>query len=338
MTFNQSYWNDYSDEAFYLIVECLKTHGALPKESFIRAVPYFNFDSVTKESLVKELFLQGSSQPSTYNELLRNILDLPSDSTEDSEDVGNMMTFAQLCFYKVLPCPDANCHGRPREIVTHNQYKDHEFECPFFHHERDRRRICITENIEADFEYKANYYENDRSQAERNKYSLNYFESMFHPLYYKMFRCKREYCSNCHFCPFYHKEQEKKNWDKMFNNILNRDRINYVKDKQKYLESTSQSSSENSSPTKPFVRDERQQKRNNHKNNNKFHNKSPRSSGLVNTSPIFYGNDGVQSAKRANYKNNNYNGYRKGSDEAMNVNQANFGLFNMGQFQGFRAC
>jgi hypothetical protein len=147
-----------------------------------------------------------------------------------------VMSFAQLVLYKVLPCPDVNCHNRPREIATHNQYKDYEYQCPFYHHDRDRRRLVIAANIGEEFVYKANYYEEGKRNAEKLKHSQNYFESMFHPLYYKMFRCKRDYCNFSQLCPFYHSEEEKKTWDRTFSNYIRKDRISYVKDKQKYYE------------------------------------------------------------------------------------------------------
>jgi len=147
-----------------------------------------------------------------------------------------VMSFSQIVLYKVLPCQDPDCPNKPREIATHNQYKDNEYSCPFYHHERDRRRIVITPTVDEEFVYKANYYEENKRHADKEKYSQNYFESMFHPLYYKMFRCKREYCNLCHYCPFYHNEDEKKTWDQAFGDSIKKDRITYVKDKQKYYE------------------------------------------------------------------------------------------------------
>jgi len=147
-----------------------------------------------------------------------------------------VMSFSQMILYKVLACPDSNCPNRPREIATHNQYKDYEYQCPFFHHDRDKRRLVITSKIGEEFVYKANYYEEGKRSSDKDKYSANYFESVFHPLYYKMFKCKREYCNFSQLCPFYHSEEEKKTWDKTFSNYIRKDRISYVKDKQKYFE------------------------------------------------------------------------------------------------------
>jgi len=229
-----------SDEEFYPVIERLKAQGALPRDSFVKEIPFFTFRTITKETQIMELF-QDSTDPQLYKNLLKNIVSTPEDS-DASElitkrlSVMQVMSFAQIVLYKVLPCPNSNCPNRPREIATHNQYKDYEYQCPFYHHERDRRRIVITPEIGEEFVYKANYFEEGKRSSDKEKYSANYFESMFHPLYYKMFRCKREYCNFSQLCPFYHSEDEKKTWDKTFSNYIRKDRISYVKDKQKYYE------------------------------------------------------------------------------------------------------
>jgi hypothetical protein len=225
---------------FYSIIDRLKAQKALPQDSFIKDVPFFNFTSISKESQIKELY-QDINDPNLYKSLIKNIISLPDEKSPEliakRLSAMQVMGFAQIMLYKVLPCCEANCPNRPREVATHNQYKDYEYQCPFYHHDKDHRRIVITPNIEEEFIYKANYYEEGkRGCAEKDKCSQNYFESMFHPLYYKMFRCKREYCNFSQFCPFYHSEEEKKTWDRVFSNFVRKDRISYVKDKQKYYE------------------------------------------------------------------------------------------------------
>jgi len=232
-----------TNEYFDAVVERLKTQKALSQDTFVINMPFFNLSSISRESQVKELF-QDISDPSMYKSLIKNIISLPDEKSPDliSKRLSAMqvMGFAQIVLYKVLPCPDENCPNRAREIATHNQYKDYEYECPFYHHDKDRRRIVLTPKIEEEFTYKANYSEDNRKcPGEKGKCSQNYFESMFHPLYYKMFRCKREYCNFSQCCPFYHCEDEKKTWDKIFSNFIRKDRISYVKDKQKYYEQSS---------------------------------------------------------------------------------------------------
>jgi hypothetical protein len=229
-----------TDEEFYSVIERLKIQGALPRDSFAKEIPFFTFRNITKESQIMELF-QDSSDPHTYKNILRNIIASPEEASANEMitkrlSVMQVMSFAQIVLYKVLPCQDVNCPNQAREIATHNQYKDYEYQCPFYHHDRDRRRLVIAPKIDEEFVYKANYFEEGKRSSEKLKYSGNYFESMFHPLYYKMFRCKREYCNFSQLCPFYHTEEEKKTWDKTFSNYIRKDRITYVKDKQKYYE------------------------------------------------------------------------------------------------------
>jgi hypothetical protein len=239
-----------TDEEFYSVIERLKIQGALPRDTFVKEIPFFTFGNITKESQLKELF-QDSCDPQTYKNLLKNIMINPdengsTDMLSKRLSVMQVMSFAQIVMYKVLPCPDENCSNRPREIATHNQYKDYEYQCPFYHHDRDRRRIVIAPNIGEEFVFKANYFEDGKRSSEKYKYSQNYFESMFHPLYYKMFRCKRDYCNFSQLCPFYHSEEEKKTWDRTFSNYIRKDRISYVKDKQKYYEKQENRKKQNS--------------------------------------------------------------------------------------------
>lgn len=323
----------YFDNYFDSIIDCLKLNNALPADSFIKNVPFFNFSYISKEAHVKELFNQSFDQ-SSYQALLRNIVSLP----ENDQDLArNMMTFAQICLYKVLPCPDPHCSGRPREIVTHNQYKDSEYECPFYHHDRDRRRIVISCNIQEDFVYKANYYEADRSNADRENYSKNYFESMFHPLYYKMFRCKREYCNSCQFCPFYHHEQEKKTWDKMFNTFLNKDRITYVKDKQKYYESSSASSDDSkdlrSSDDESATTKSSRQKNQRSNNNNRYQN-SPKLPHQNQNGYYRQAQFEGKSGKFQQFSDQKVRGGRKDSGDSFQMNVDSFNK----QIQTHRMC
>jgi len=344
----------YPDEEFYAVIDNLKRQNALPQDSFIRDIPFFTLAAISKESQIKELF-ENSYDPNQYKALLQNIISLPQEA-QGAQDgrlpATKIMTFAQLCLYKVLPCPDLNCPNRPREIVTHNQYKDFEYECPFYHHDRDRRRIVITDSADAEFAYKANYYEEGRSHDEREKYSQNYFESMFHPLYYKMFKCKREYCNSvCQFCPFFHQEQEKKSWDKTFSSFIRKDRITYVKDKQKYYESTShaaevreQKSSGDYSPNKAYNQDDRRRPQRNNRNNR--YQKSPNSPNTPNTpnTPIqnrntnmeggFGKNKQFSNQKRGDW-NNNSGAWRKNSNDSSNSLEM---LENTKQFVPYRAC
>ena len=138
-----------------------------------------------------------------------------SDSPKKPTSI-HVMSFAMLNLYKTLPCPRRQqCKGKPREIAPYNQYADEELSCIFYHHHKDRRRISITPRVRDEFLYKANY---DRKKEVPNnaKYSRNYFESIYHPIYYKLFKCKRVGCNKSYYCPFNHSETEKLLWDEIF--------------------------------------------------------------------------------------------------------------------------
>jgi len=158
-----------------------------------------------------------------------------------------VMKFSQLVLYKVLPCPNGeNCEYLPREIATNNQYYDKELACPFYHHYRDQRRLCINDKLEEEFFYQANYFDEEKQTTNKDSYSQNYFESMFHPLYYKMFQCTRKYCKAAPYCPFYHAEEEKCIWGDYFSQYINKERVSYVKEKKKGSPMTSTDVSVNS--------------------------------------------------------------------------------------------
>jgi len=96
---------------------------------------------------------------------------------------------------------------------------------------KDRRRLPITRKVEDEFIYKANY---DKSKCDPfpDKFSKNYFESMFHPIYYRLFQCKRSHCENSFFCPFFHTKDEKTTWDETFLTHIRKSRDVYTKEKK----------------------------------------------------------------------------------------------------------
>ena len=255
-----------------------------------------------------------------------------------------VMSFAQITLYKVLPCLEQNCPNRPREVATHNQYKDYEYECPFYHHDKDRRRMVVPASIDEEFIYKANY---GAGNSEREKHSQNYFESMFHPLYYKMFRCKREYCNFSHCCPFYHSEEEKKTWDKVFSNFIRKDRISYVKDKQKYYEHNNHATTPNrntnnnenrilrsggdSNPGSHNTQNEKAKAgfRPKNNNNNKFQTSPPQQNGWRADRNNNYKPNSARKSDNSGKKKTFGNNPRKGSEESTEGNSSpvNFGHF-----------
>jgi len=319
--------------------ERLKVQKALPRDSFIKELPFFNFTSLSKESQIKELF-QDASDPNLYKTLIKNIISLPEEKNSElltkRLSAMQVMGFAQIILYKILPCCEENCQNAPREVAPRNQYKDYEYSCPFYHHDKDRRRMVVTPKIEEEFNYKANYLVDGKNSAEKEKHSLNYFESMFHPLYYKMFKCKRESCNFSQFCPFFHSEEEKKTWDNMFSNFIRKDRVSYVKDKQKYYESSSNNQQQQQqSPTSPKSANPYYRNQNNRSNNKQRAGKNQQTG-----SPLYGKSQNMEwkadkrvephsATKWENNKQRSFKNFRKDSGESFDghFSPVSFGTF-----------
>ncbi len=71
-----------TDEEFYAVIERLKAQKALPKDSFAKNVPFFNFSSISKESQIRELF-QDTSDPNFYKSLIKNMMTLPEEKNSE---------------------------------------------------------------------------------------------------------------------------------------------------------------------------------------------------------------------------------------------------------------
>jgi len=151
-----------------------------------------------------------------------------------SKHVEKMSTLElrELLTYKAFPCEKGgSCPRRPPEIVPYNEYMDKCLECPFYHHEKDRRRLFLTFGENDDFAYKANYAKTGDTIAEIESCSKNFFESLFHPIFYKLFACKRKYCEGSYFCPYRHCDKEKAEWDEKFMRLTNKQRDLFLKEK-----------------------------------------------------------------------------------------------------------
>lgn len=224
--------NILNDDVFYSIIDRLKSQKALSSEDFAS-------ENLSKEAQLEDLYktLASVDLHAMLKKMMESVDSESSDLIKKRLSASQVMSFAHVILYKVLPCPKQECMGRPRETVIQNQYKDYEYECPFYHHEKDKRRMVITDKVTDEFVFKANYSENKGEDSDdKAKCSQNHFESVYHPLYYKLFKCKREHCNVSVYCPFYHTEEEKKTWDRSFSNYIRKDRISYVKEKQKYYE------------------------------------------------------------------------------------------------------
>ncbi len=147
-------------------------------------------------------------------------------------DKKAVLELRELLVYKAFACEKGdNCPNRPPEIVSNNEYMDKCLECPFHHHEKDKRRLFLTFTENDDFTYKANYTKTGDSMTEIEACSRNFFESLFHPIFYKLFPCKRKYCEGSYFCPFRHSDKEKNEWDERFMRLTNKQRDLFLKEK-----------------------------------------------------------------------------------------------------------
>jgi len=142
-----------------------------------------------------------------------------------------VMSLLHLIFYKALPCPLGNhCKHNPRKIVHKNDFLDVEIDCYFYHHEKDRRRFVLSEG-QKEFKYAGNFGDNKKGENEKLSFSCNFFESLFHPLYYKHFKCVRTKCEKSVYCPYYHSNEEKTIWGATFRNFIGKDRDVFTKRK-----------------------------------------------------------------------------------------------------------
>lgn len=135
---------------------------------------------------------------------------------------ASKLLFKELLEYKTTRCQDPNCQFNPRTTVANNQYLEAELQCHGYHHAKDFRRTPIKDmkTFTGEFEYQANYYKDGRCPLAKDKYSQNFFESLYHPLYYKQFACKRSFCDKTKYCPYFHSEREKIEWELIFEQNL----------------------------------------------------------------------------------------------------------------------
>jgi hypothetical protein len=210
-------------EYFDSVIARLKKQGVLTLDLLI-----IGSSTYEKEFQMRELFRETAihlNKKQHLNKLIQ--MDYPNEFLPDNLDSLRVMSFAQLTLYKILPCPDENCLSKPREVITNNKYRGFEYQCPFYHHTTDKRRLVIPPHGNQ-FLHLPNYGFQNKTKGNKKKYSQNYFESMFHPLYYKKFECKKAYCTSS-MCPFVHSEEEKKSYERSFTNFMNKNRNDYFK-------------------------------------------------------------------------------------------------------------
>ena len=196
--------------------------------------------------------------PTTHNELLSFIAKLfiafQKDEQQTWLQMGNLhllpdsvlklyqkkcvqvqtMNWIQLLCYKAVECPNIkHCRSFREQKMLHNQFYDFELECPFYHDKKDRRRIIFPEEPQEEFMYKGKYQEGISEENMNPGYSHNYFESVYHPLFYKFFDCKRVQCRGSIYCPMKHADEERIAWEEEFSMNWRKDRSIYYPKKKK---------------------------------------------------------------------------------------------------------
>ena len=183
--------------------------------------------------------ISGYLQPETIQTVnniksfiyLKKISDKVSEDTKVIEKKLSkkvVLAMIHILFYKTLPCTKGNqCKHFPRKIVHKNDFLDIELDCYFYHHEKDRRRHVLNDG-EKEFKYAGNFGCGKKACG-KSVYSLNFFESLYHPLYYKNFRCVRTKCEESVLCPYNHSSEEKNIWATTFKNFFEKDREIFTK-------------------------------------------------------------------------------------------------------------
>lgn len=205
---------------FTFLANQLKTMNAANAKEYL--ILYLNPDHLTNMSNTKSfMYLKKINEdPLKTNMILEKKL---------AENV--VMSLLHLIFYKSLPCPLGNhCKHSPRKIVHKNDFLDMELDCYYYHHEKDHRRFVVSEG-QKEFRYAGNFADGKRSGEDKTGFSQNFFESLFHPLYYKNFKCVRTKCEKSVYCPYYHSNEEKTIWAISFRNFVGKDRDVFTKRK-----------------------------------------------------------------------------------------------------------
>lgn len=162
---------------------------------------------------------------------LKKISEALSDDTKVLEKKLSkrvVLDMIHIIFYKTLPCPNGNhCKHYPRKIVHKNDFLDVELDCYFYHHEKDRRRFVLNDG-DKEFRYAGNFACGKNANS-KSGFSLNFFESLYHPLYYKNFRCVRTKCDKSILCPYNHSLEEKTVWTTAFRDFFGKDREIFTK-------------------------------------------------------------------------------------------------------------
>ena len=220
--------DDSADSAaatFTSLAQNLKTMAAESARDYLSL--YLNPDNLTSMSNVKSfMYLKKLSEVTFANSSTRNSNTLLLEKKLAENVVMNLL---HLVFYKSLPCSSGtHCKHLPRKIVHKNDFFDVEMDCYFYHHEKDRRRFVLNDG-QKEFKYAGNFGDSKRADFDNANFAHNFFESLFHPLYYKNFKCVRTKCDKSVYCPYIHSSEEKTIWSGVFRTFFGKDRDVFTK-------------------------------------------------------------------------------------------------------------
>ena len=138
----------------------------------------------------------------------------------------SLMSLEDLLQYKTKPCKNNECPYKPTKSKN-EKFKNKDFKCTYFHFAWDQRRELSYQDEH--FNYHAKVCDKLISCKYKGKcfFGHNFFESYFHPLYYKKFSCQQNLQNDCDkskFCPYIHNKEEEAKWDAELNKKFNIDR------------------------------------------------------------------------------------------------------------------
>ena len=150
--------------------------------------------------------------------------------TGEADVSSNMLSVEELLQYKVNKCEDPDCPYKPVK-EKNEKFKNKDLMCPGWHFDYDKRRavVPLAENAAAPpLAYHAKMCEKKGCRfKEKCAFSNNFFESYYHPLYYKKFSCEENLKGECdrnRYCPYVHEKEEELRWTEYIKERLGLDR------------------------------------------------------------------------------------------------------------------
>ena len=177
-------------------------------------------------------------------ELLKNLNDAGTEESKanyvlsvelDEKIAPKILTIQELRQYKLEKCNNPDCPNKPVK-EKNEKFKNKDFKCPYWHFDYDKRRDVMAPNIAGNpgntggtpLAYHAKMCDKKGCRfKEKCLFGHNFFESYYHPLYYKKFNCKENLNGECdgnRYCPYVHEKEEEEYWTEYIKRELGLDR------------------------------------------------------------------------------------------------------------------